>query len=81
MKKFALFTAVVLSMTSANSFAYLDPGTGSILIQGVIAAIAIAGFTLKSYWYRLRAMFSGKKQESKSPCIDASKKGDDTNDS
>lgn len=44
-----------------NALAYLDPGTGSMLLQGVLAAIAIIGATLKLYWHRLKALLSGKK--------------------
>ena len=33
--------------------AYIDPGTGSALIQGLIGAIAAVGVTLKLYWHRI----------------------------
>ena len=56
-----LMIPVVLGLWSAPSYAYLDPGTGSMLIQGVIGAIAAVGVTLKLYWHKLRVMFSGKK--------------------
>ena len=42
------------------AYAYLDPGTGSIILQGAIAAIAVAWFTIKTYWYRILEFF-GKK--------------------
>ena len=35
------------------AYGYLDPGTGSALIQGLIAAIAAIGLTLKVYWHRV----------------------------
>ncbi|MFL6244704.1 MAG: hypothetical protein ACJ74H_01670 [Thermoanaerobaculia bacterium] len=35
--------------------AYLDPGTGSLIVQSVIAAIAAVGFGLRHYWGRIRA--------------------------
>jgi len=35
------------------AYAYLDPGTGSALIQGVLAALAAIVVTGKLYWYRL----------------------------
>ncbi len=43
---------------SASSHAYLDPGTGSIILQGVIAAVAGAVVTLRLYWYRIKSFFS-----------------------
>jgi hypothetical protein len=57
-----LFIAMLASF-STSAFAYLDPGTGSMILQGLIAGIAIAGFTIKTYWYRLRSLF-GKSQPS-----------------
>jgi hypothetical protein len=53
--------AVVLISFSSTAAAYLDPGTGSMILQGLIASIAVAGFTIKTYWYKLRSLF-GKTQ-------------------
>lgn len=55
-----IFTALLLP---SSSFAYLDPGTGSMILQGLIAGIAIAGFTIKNYWYQILGYF-GKKPPS-----------------
>lgn len=35
--------------------AYIDPGTGSLIIQGLIAGFAAAAMILRSYWYRIKA--------------------------
>ena len=43
------------------SFAYLDPGTGSIILQGIIGAIAIGMATGRIWWYRLKEFFSPTK--------------------
>lgn len=45
------------------TFAYIDPGTGSILIQGIIGAIAAIGVTLKLYWHRILAFFRRESTE------------------
>ena len=34
--------------------AYLDPGTGSLIIQGLIAAFAGAAVALRAYWKRIQ---------------------------
>jgi len=45
--------------TPATAYAYLDPGTGSILLQGLIAAVA-AGLAIgRMYWAKLKAFFKG----------------------
>ena len=43
---------------AAPAYAYVDPGVGSILLQGLIAGIGGAVIILKLYWRRLRARFS-----------------------
>ena len=52
------------SIFPLTTFAYLDPGTGSIILQGLIAAVAAAGFVMKAYWYKIKSLFG--KSESKS---------------
>jgi len=46
-----------------NAFAYLDPGTGSMLLQGIIGAIAIGMATAKLWWYKFTSLFSSKKSD------------------
>ena len=54
-------TAIVLCTSISPAYAYLDPGTGSIMIQSVIGAIAAIGVTLKLYWHKIKIMFSRRK--------------------
>lgn len=55
-----LYVSVVLYvLLQSESHAYLDPGTGSILIQGLIAGIAATALVVKTYWYRIKS-FLGK---------------------
>lgn len=55
---------ILLSLLPVTAQAYLDPGTGSIILQGLIAGIAVAWFTIKTYWYKLAALFGKKAPES-----------------
>ena len=55
---FPLFTILLLSRGFFISDAYLDPGTGSVIIQAVIGAIAAVLITLKIYWYKLKEKLS-----------------------
>jgi len=43
----------ILSLSAEQAYAYLDPGTGSVILQGAIAAIAGAAVVIKLYWHRL----------------------------
>ena len=40
---------------STPSYAYLDPGTGSIILQSILAGIAVAMGMLRLYWHRLKS--------------------------
>ena len=51
------------SIFPLTAFAYLDPGTGSMILQGIIAGVAIGWLTIKTYWYKLASLF-GKKPAS-----------------
>lgn len=57
----ALLVAMVVLVSSADGtlHAYLDPGTGSIVIQAVIAGVVGALAAVRLYWHRLRSIFRG----------------------
>ena len=48
-----VFAIVILILTVVNSFAYLDPGTGSMMFQIVTGVILAAFFTVKLWWNNL----------------------------
>ena len=50
-----------LTLFHSNAYAYLDPGTGSMILQGFIAGVAVVGVTVKLYWFKLVAFLKGKK--------------------
>ena len=39
------------------SHAYIDPGTGSIILQSILAGIAVAVGMLRMFWYRIKTFF------------------------
>jgi hypothetical protein len=41
---------------------YLDPGSGSFLIQLLIAALLGAGIALRVYWGKIKGLFGKKAQ-------------------
>lgn len=51
-------------LCSFSAFAYLDPGSGSVLLQILIGALATTALILKTRWTKIKAFFS-KKNESK----------------
>jgi len=55
-----LMGAVFLLMTPGTAHAYLDPGTGSLILQGLVATILGVTFTVRMYWSRLKGWWSGE---------------------
>jgi hypothetical protein len=51
---------LVLLLLPSPALAYIDPGTGSFVIQGIIAAIVGGGFAVKMFWGRIKAKITGK---------------------
>jgi len=44
---------------------YLDPGTGTLIIQMIVGALVGIGITIKLYWYKLKEKFTQKKTQNK----------------
>ena len=40
-------------------YAYLDPGTGSFILQAIVGVVLGALLTLKMYWRKVRDLASG----------------------
>ena len=57
-----IVTALSLS-APLSAYGYIDPGTGSQIIQGIIGAIAAIGVTLKIYWHKVKVFLSGGSKE------------------
>jgi hypothetical protein len=53
--------AVAMLALSAPANAYLDPGTGSILLQSLIGALAVGAAAVGTFYGRIRAFFSRRK--------------------
>ena len=58
--------ATVFLVYSAPSYAYLDPGTGSIILQSILAGVAVAMGVLRIYWHRFKAFVSSLTGSSRS---------------
>ena len=63
MKKIILFTITLFFFQIQPSFAYFDPGLGSIILQGIVAGIAATSLTIKIYWQKIKSFFKKKKKE------------------
>ena len=48
---------IVGLLVPSHAYAYLDPGSGSMMLQLLLAGVAGAGMFLKLYWRRLIGLF------------------------
>ena len=55
--KFILTLFFLNLLFTSNTYAYLDPGSGSIILQAIVAAIAAGGVTIKIYWQKVKSLF------------------------
>jgi DUF1365 family protein len=65
-KYFRTLLFVFTATLALPSYGYIDPGTGSLIIQSIIGAIAAIGVTLKLYWHKIKLMLSRQKRTSES---------------
>jgi hypothetical protein len=59
MRLIFLTLAVLLA---ADAHAYLDPGTGSMLLQVILGGVAAVAVALKLFWYRILAFLGLRKK-------------------
>ena len=62
-----LILIIFISLNSFNAYAYIDPGTGSVLLQALLGAIAAVGAYITLYWRKfknfLNKIFKEKKKD------------------
>ena len=60
MSKLIVLTVFAV-LASAPAYAYLDPGTGSILVQGLLAALAAGSAAVAAFWSQIRRFLAGRR--------------------
>jgi hypothetical protein len=45
------------ALAPTEAYAYLDPGTGSFALQGLIAGVAGGVLSIRTYWRRIGGLF------------------------
>ena len=52
---------VLMLLEPTLAFAYVDPGSGSIIVTSILGLIAAIGYTFRKYFYKLKRMVLGNK--------------------
>ncbi len=66
-----LIVAITLIFFTIQGYSYIDPGTGSYMVQIIIAAFVGASLGIRIFWGKIKALFT-KKQDGDQPENDAS---------
>jgi hypothetical protein len=68
----AVYSTIAVGVTlvlffSKNADAYLGPGTGSMLLQALMAAFAGGFVVMRAYWSERKRLFTSSKKAAKKP--------------
>lgn len=55
---------------SSSAFAYVDPGSGSVIVTTILGVIAAISYTFRKFFYDLRAKIFGKKKRQDDRSLD-----------
>lgn len=78
MKKSILLSITLLVAGVDSAFAYIDPGSGSAIMSGIIGFFVAIGVLVKTFWFKIKG-FLGLSKSKKNDSIkhsDLQDKGD-----
>ena len=58
--KICFISTVIYFFSLTNSYAYIDPGSGSIILQAILAFIAAIVSTASFYWNKIKFFLKNK---------------------
>ena len=61
MRRSFLLIVLLFIFWPSTAHAYLDPGSGSLILQVLIGGIAAGLLAVKTYWLKIKAFFCGKR--------------------
>ena len=53
----ATLSVAILGISTGSAYAYLDPGTGSMILQVLLGGLAGAALVGRMYWHKLTSLF------------------------
>lgn len=62
-----LLTVLLIGINLKPAYAYLDPGTGAMILQIVLGGIAGFFMVAKLYWHKIKIKLGGHKPEDETP--------------
>ena len=56
-KRIFLIAGLLIHLTQP-AYAYIDPGSGSVILSVIIGFFVAIGILFKTFWYKLKSVFS-----------------------
>ena len=60
--KILIINFIYLLVTFSSDHAYLDPGTGSIIVQALLGLVAAIAVALRLYWHKFLKLIGIRKK-------------------
>ena len=57
------FVLALLLLPASSAHAYVDPGSGSVIVTTILGLLAAVGYTFRKYFYKVKRTFTGERQE------------------
>ncbi len=54
---------ILLGVLSTPAFAYVEPGSGSVIVTTVLGLVAAVSYTFRRFFYNIRAKIFGNKNQ------------------
>ena len=61
--KFLIYSVLVLLIGTQSAFAYIDPGSGSLLVSAIVGMFITVAFSVKKFFYSFLAFVTQKKSK------------------
>jgi len=58
--RYLYFILVLMLIPVVSVFAYLDPGTGSMIVSAIIGALATVAYIFKGWFFKITRIFRKK---------------------
>ena len=65
-----LFLLCVSLLLPSIAYAYIDPGSGSVIVTTVLGIFAAIGYTCRKYFYKARRAIFGSKSEDEDQLVE-----------
>jgi len=69
-KTFLLFLTWALFANTGTAFAYVDPGSGSVIVTTILGLFAAIGYTFRKFFYNIRAKLFGRQDKTDDRSLD-----------